>query len=257
VLVRAVARFLLSKLRSPFSPRRHPNTNRSLCSFSRSSPAASPRPVNQPASGPIQSPKVPSRPLTEMSGRCGPHRGSSPPGHAPSRVRASTLTDHPADLRQLSGRPALLHRCLSRLVRAEAFPSARFRPCCPLRCSSADQTNLRDCSSAEAVDFRALLHRRVRSTDLCFQLPIPYPFMGFGPLRGPSSPPPFRQTLHRNAPSCRSSHPFRGSTRSSKPEFVAAEVYPVVLFAGPFRSTHAARRPPTSRGVSRRPPWGF
>jgi hypothetical protein len=65
----------------------------------------------------------------------------------------------------------------------------RFRPCCSPSCLSADQTGV--CalgSSARAVNFRALLHRRVRSADSRCQASTPYPSMGFGPLRGPSPP---------------------------------------------------------------------
>jgi hypothetical protein len=85
-------------------------------------------------------------------------------------------------------------------------------PAFDLRCSPAVRVLTRPRSArlleCQAVNFRALLHRRVRSAEARCQASTPYSSMGFVPLRGPSPPLLFRRTLHRNAPSYRSNHPF-------------------------------------------------
>jgi hypothetical protein len=125
-------------------------------------------------------------------------------------------------------------------------------------CSSADQAAA--CAIARvswAANFRALLHRRVRSVEARCQASTPYSSMGFVPLRGHSAAAvvPERactEVRHLTAPTIPS------AVRLARlPESAAAEVCPVVSFAVRFALSLATRR---CRANSRRiplTPMGF
>jgi hypothetical protein len=77
---------------------------------------------------------------------------------------------------------------------AETETGSATRPCRTARCRGAEpDRNLCDCLGAGAANFRALLHRRVRSVDCRCRSPTPYPSMGFVPLQGSFLPPPLQR----------------------------------------------------------------
>jgi len=101
---------------------------------------------------------------------------------------------------------ASLHRCL---LGSRSLPKRCRRPQ-PHHAAGCQTVPAQDEPAAGrgpasgAASFRALLHRRVRSVASRCQPPTPYPSMGFVPLRGSFSPPPFQRRA-RGAPPLRPS----------------------------------------------------
>jgi len=92
----------------------------------------------------------------------------------------------PAWTERLPKPAPLLHRCLSTDTHQSAVH--RVRPCRQHPCTS--RSGRGRCGWCQTpIDFRALLHRRVRSVSRRCQLPTPYTSMGFVPLRGLPRPP--------------------------------------------------------------------
>jgi hypothetical protein len=115
----------------------------------------------------------------------GPNRGL--PSRPPRSSRSGDLRCDRSLLAHASRhRPVSLHRCLGHHpVRPKPNPCVPLDLVVPLAAEVLPDRSLCDCLSARSGDFRALLHRRVRSVDRRCRPSTPYPSMGFDPLRGP------------------------------------------------------------------------
>jgi len=108
---------------------------------------------------------------------CGPDRGSSSAPPPALSGRQPRWTERTAAL-TAAARPASLYRCLSGLTSFDRSPLLLSTLSC-LRDRGADQAETCALPRFGAVDFKVLLHRRVRSVDPRCQAPAPYPSMGF------------------------------------------------------------------------------
>lgn len=112
-------------------------------------------------------------------------------------------------------------------------PRAPLRPCRP---------RPRVCTRCQALDSKAFLHRRVRSTRSRCRLRAPYPSMGFAFPSRASPPSPPSTSLPRAR--CPSHTAFHSRLRASPPPLVPLRVYPAL----------ASRR---SLSAPALPSWGF
>jgi hypothetical protein len=107
-----------------------------------------------------------------------PDRGPAPAvDHPNARFVVSPRSEH----------PVRYHRCLRFPAAPISLrrPSPRFLSALPPP-HHPPTTPKSSHRALESVNFRALLHRRVRSARCCCQHRAPYPSMGFVPLQGPT-----------------------------------------------------------------------
>jgi hypothetical protein len=178
--------------------------------------AVHPRTVPKPGSGPggdgsASPPKQcrqcdnPSRGLPRSESPAEPDGCPPVPGHlrrpAPAETGTGSLLHRgaggvrsaliirpvPAWTKRLPKLAPLLHRCLSTCAHRSVH--RRVRPC-RQRLFASQRSGRGRCGWCQTpIDFRALLHRRVRSVSRRCQFPTPYTSMGFVPLRGSPRPP--------------------------------------------------------------------